>query len=403
MKRRFNIATVIGLMALTAALTFAMMYFPLESRFNEQLAREKQNSDKYEKIDNLLKTIENDFVGEYDLETLMDGAAAGIISATGDRWSFYMSDAEYESYKQSVANEYVGIGVTVVYDEARAGLVVAKVHSGSPAEVAGLKYKDLIVGADGERVADIGYQGTVERVRGIAGTNVTLTVIPRDAEEETSVTVQRSAYKYNPISSEIIEGNIGLIRIENFDLNVDTNFVDALSKLLDAGVEGLVFDVRNNPGGLKTAMVNILDILCPEGNLITMRDKRGNELVDYSDAEEINLPMAVIVNEDSYSAAEFFAAALSEYGKAKIVGTGTSGKGYSQVTIELGDGSAINLSTNEYFTPNGNSLIGKGLKPDYHIESAPNVNILLLEHSEDEMLQTALNVVRIRISSESAA
>ncbi len=405
MKKRFSLATVIGLALLVAALTFTITYGAVQRIYNEQLAEEQQTGKRFAKLIKMLDIIQTDFVGNSNEPELMDGAADGVIAATGDRWSFYMDEKSYQEYRSSVANDYAGIGVTVIYDQAAGGLRVGKLHAGSPADTAGLRYRDLIVAVDGGNIVDLinelGYSDAVAKVRGVAGTDVVLTV-ERDGERM-DFTVTRGQYLNNPISSEILDGNIGYIKIENFDSRADVNFADALSKLLGAEVEGLIFDVRDNGGGYKDVMVEMLDMLCPEGILFQMRDKHGSEQIDYSDAEEVDLPMVVLVNEDSYSAAEFFAAALQEYGKAYIVGTNTSGKGYSQVTIELGDGSAMNLSVYEYFTPSGKSLIGVGLDPDYKVPSNYSTNLLLLDHEDDEQLQTAIARVTLDIEQNRAA
>ena len=396
MKKRFNVATIVGLMLLAAAVTFTITYLTVERQFQIQLSLEQSRDATLNKLDKVLDTIDSDFVGKYDTNKLIDGAVYGIIAATGDRWSFYMNKEEYAVYQKSVKNEYVGIGVTVSYDESKKGLVITKVHAGSPADEAGLKYRDVIVGIDGEAAADLGYSETVKRVRGAENTKVKLSLMR--GEMPMTVEITRRSYLYNAVSSKIINGNIGYVRIDNFDSRVDVNFDDAIGKLQEAGVQALVFDVRDNPGGMKDSMVKMLDLLCPEGVLFTMRDKHGSESVDYSAPGEINLPMVVIVNQDSYSAAEFFAAALQEYGKAQIVGTGTSGKGFSQVTKDLGDGSAINLSTNEYFTPKGKSLAGVGLTPDYPVELTGDKNFLLLDEKDDAQLQKAIEVVSLKMS-----
>jgi len=399
MKKRFNIATIIGLMILAATVTFTITYLTVERQFQEQLIYDKDRDVALNKLVKVLNTIENDFIGEYDKEELIDGAIYGIVAATGDRWSFYMDKEDYAEYQSSLMNQYVGIGVTVIYDEEKQGLIITKVHSGSPAEASGLKRKDIIVAVNDEAVGDLGYEETVNRVRGAENTTVTLKI--QRGETSFTVDIMRKSYLYDAVSSRIINGNIGYVKIDNFDSRVDVNFADAIAKLLDAQVKGLIFDVRGNPGGLKDAMVSMLDILCPEGVLFTMRDKHGNESVDYSAPGEVDLPMVVIVDQDSYSAAEFFAAALQEYGKAVIVGTGTSGKGYSQVTKDLGDGTAINLSTNEYFTPKGKSLIGTGITPDYYVELDFDGTFMLLDEEDDNQLQKAIEVLSLEISESS--
>ncbi len=393
-------ATVIGLVLLTSVVTFTITYLCAQQIFDSRLMDSGKRNEQIAKIEKVLDTIENDFVGEYNDEDLLDGAIAGIVAGTGDRWSFYMNEEEYAEYQESVANEFVGIGVTVVYTEENGGLTIAKVHSGSSAEEAGLQKYDVITSVDGEKVLDIGYDEAIDRVKGEENTTVTLGVVTDGVERD--VQVARRTCLYNPVSSEIIDNNIGYVRIENFDSRVDVNFEDAVNKLVDAGVNGLIFDVRDNGGGYKDVMVKMLDLLCSDdmydGVIFTMKDKYGNETVDKVTEGGIDLPMTVIVNENSYSAAEFFAAALQEYGKADIVGTGTSGKGYSQVTKELGDGSAINISTNEYFTPSGKSLIGVGIEPDYYVEFDSEQSFLLIDHVDDIQLQKALEVMKDKIA-----
>jgi len=400
MKKRLNLAAlIIGVIVLTAALTFTITYTTVADVFSEQLMLERATSKRLAKIVNLVDTIDSSYVGEYEFDELLDGAAEGIVYAMDDIWSFYMDEEAYLEYKQQIANDYVGIGVSVVLDGESGGLRVIKVHSGSPAEKSGIKFKDLILAVDGkpvsELVSELGYEDAVASIRGEGGTDVVLGI--GRGREYIECAVTRGPYVSNPISSEILEGNIGYIRIENFDSNADLNFATAINNLIGAEVEGIIFDVRANGGGFKDVMVDMLNILCPQGVLISMRDKNGNEHIDYSDAEEIDLPMAVIVDAESYSAAEFFAAALQEYGKAKVVGVKTFGKGYSQVTVELGDGSAVNISTNEYFTPSGKSLIGVGVTPDYMADRDQTMHLYLLPHDQDAQLQTAILAIKDEI------
>jgi len=390
MKKRYNLVTLIGLLLVTSALTFTFTFTIVRNAFNESLSSENDTNERLGKIISVLDIIKDNYIGQYDEPALIEGAVEGIVNGTGDRWSYYVSAEAYEQYESYKNNSFVGVGLSVIYDEKSGGMVVTKVHPGSSAESAGIKFRDVVVAVGGERVVDLGYADAVEKVRGAAGTEVTITVA-RDGTEQ-DFTMTRSGYVFEAITSSILAGDIGYMRIDNFDSGVDSAFANALNSLLDAGVKGLIFDVRNNPGGFKDAMIKMLDKLCPEGTLMIMRDKNGNEDIDTSDAAEVALPMVVIVNEDSYSAAEFFAAALQEYGKAEIIGTQTFGKGYSQIGIELGDGSLINLSTNEYFTPNGKSLIGVGVVPDHIVEFEGDVNWQLLDPEADNQILYALSL-----------
>ncbi|NLM61616.1 MAG: PDZ domain-containing protein, partial [Clostridiales bacterium] len=200
MKKRFNVATIIGLMLLVAAVTFTVTYLTVERHFQEQLAVEGSRDKIFSKLDTIINIIEDKYVGEYELDDLIDGAAFGIVAATGDQWSYYLDEEDYARYKESVMNQYVGIGVTVTFDAERGALIVTKVHAGSPAEESGLKPKDMIIGVNGEKVADLGYEETVNRVRGEENTPVTIefqrgeTIMTRE--------IVRRSYLYNPVSSK---------------------------------------------------------------------------------------------------------------------------------------------------------------------------------------------------------
>ena len=193
----------------------------------------------------------------------------------------------------------------------------------------------------------------------------------------------------------MLDNNIGYICIERFTDQTDEQFQKALDSVMEQSAEKLIFDLRNNPGGQLTALVHCLDPLLPEGDIISLKNKQGKESKYTSDGEEVNLPMAVIVNEDSYSAAEFFAAALQEYGKAEIVGEKTVGKGYSQQGFPLSNGGCLNLSTNCYYTPKGVSLIGKGVTPDKEVELSEEKTerFYVLSDKEDDQLQAAISVL----------
>lgn len=196
----------------------------------------------------------------------------------------------------------------------------------------------------------------------------------------------------------MLDGNVGYVKIENFDKNSADHTIAAIKTLIDEGAESLLFDVRNNPGGYKDELVEVLDYLLPEGVLFRMVYYNGEETVDESDADCVTLPMAVLVNSESYSAAEFFAAALQEYGVAEVVGTQTSGKGYFQNTYRLSDGSAVALSSGTYYTPNGVSLANVGITPDLMVEMEDEDFAALyydqLEPADDNQLQAALDLLK---------
>lgn len=225
---------------------------------------------------------------------------------------------------------------------------------------------------------------------------MTLGVRRYETEEEKAITVTRAEYDQIHVTSRMLDNNIGYICIERFTDQTDEQFQKALDSVMEQGAEKLIFDLRNNPGGQLTALVNCLDTLLPEGKIISLKDKAGKTEEYTSDANAVDLPMAVLVNADSYSAAEFFAAALQEYGKATIVGEKTVGKGYSQQGFELSNGGCLNISTHCYYTPKGVSLIGKGVTPDKQadLSDEKKEHFYVLRDSEDDQLQAAISVLK---------
>lgn len=346
------------------------------------------------KLDQLESLIEERFIGEVDTTAIEDAAAEAMVDALGDRWSYYISAADYQSYAEQMANAYVGIGVTITVTEDNSGFKIVQVNETGPAYEAGLLAGDYMVAVDGVDVREMTTSECSTLVKGEAGTTVDITV-DREGEELT-FTVERRQVLIQVATGEMLEGNIGLVTIANFDSRCADETIAAVEDLLDQGATALIFDVRNNGGGYANQLVKVLDYLLPEGDLFRTVDYLGNEDVDTSDADCLeDIPMAVLVNGESYSAAEFFAAALSEYGVAVVVGEQTCGKGYYQVTYKLSDGSAVGLSIGKYFTPNGVSLAEEGgITPDIVVEVDDETFSAIyagtLEPAEDPQIQAAV-------------
>ena len=316
------------------------------------------------KLDQLEQLILDRFIGEADRTIMEDRAAEAMIASLGDRWSYYIPADEYSDYLDQMANSYVGIGITIQVMEDASGFLVTKVNEGGPADQAGMLPGDKIVAVEGTDVRGWDINETSALVRGEENTQVKITV--DRAGEEITLTVTRMLVETPVATAKMLEGNIGLITIANFDQRCASETLAAIDKLLAEGATQLIFDVRYNPGGYVTELVAVLDYILPAGDLFRSVDYRGNEDVEVSDAKCIEgIPMAVLINGDSYSAAEFFAAALREYDYAVIVGEPTTGKGYFQQNYRLNDGSAVGLSTGKYFTPMGVSLAeAGGIIPD---------------------------------------
>lgn len=347
------------------------------------------------KLEQLQQLIEECFIGDADTTAMEDAAAEAMIDSLGDRWSYYIPADEYASYKEQMTNSYVGVGITVAIREDREGVDVAQVYAGGPAEEAGLLPGDMIVAVDGERFDASNLTEVSNRVKGTAGTTVDLTVL-RSGSEMT-FTVERRQIQVAVAACEMLDDGIGLVTIANFDERCAQETIDAIEELLSSGAQSLIFDVRNNPGGYKDELVEVLDYLLPKGALFRSEDYTGATSVDYSDESCLDVPMVVLINSESYSAAEFFAAALSEYEVAQTVGQQTCGKGYFQQTFDLIDGSAVGLSVGKYFTPNGISLAGVGITPDLVVEVDEEmfdaIYAGILEPEEDPQIQAAVELL----------
>lgn len=340
------------------------------------------------------------FIDDYDEEKLADAAASAMVEATGDRWSYYLTAEEKSSYDEQMQNAYVGIGVTITAQKELGGMRIEAVTADGPAEEAGLLTGDIITEVEGEKTLDLGMTGTRTKVRGEEGTFVTLTILR--GEESFLVSVERRSIQTPVATYEMLDGQIGYIKIANFDTRCAEETNAAMDELIAQDAKALIFDVRNNGGGYKNELVKVLDKILPEGILFQSEDYQGSKQIDRSDADCIDLPMAVLVNQDSYSAAEFFAAAIQEYDWGTVVGTKTVGKGNFQTAFTLSDGSMLNLSIGKYYTPQGRSLTDTGITPDVEIalsdEDGAKLYYGQLEKADDAQLQAAIREITQKLS-----
>ena len=350
----------------------------------------------FSKLEQLQQLIEQRFIGQADPTKMEDAAADAMITSLGDRWSQYIPAEAYGHYMEQMANAYVGVGITVSVREDGQGVDVTQVSAGGPAEEAGLKPGDVIIKVDGQEVDASDLTDVSNKVKGNPGTTVDLTIL-RDGSELV-FSVERREIQMIVAEGEMLTDTIGMVTITNFDERCAQETIAAIEQMISAGAESLIFDVRNNPGGYKDEMVEVLDYLLPEGPLFRSEDYAGNSFVDSSDTRCLDIPMAVLVNSESYSAAEFFAAALREYEAAAVVGEKTCGKGYFQQTFPLWDGSAVSLSIGKYYTPDGISLADVGITPDAEVAVDEETFLAIyagtLEPEEDPQIQAALELLQ---------
>lgn len=340
--------------ALTAGATYALTIGGIGS---------KQYFDDAKAYVEIEKIINENYIGSADDDTLFNAAASAMVRSIDDKWSYYMSPEEYAAYKLTSSNEYAGIGISVKQNDS-GDFEIFSVDSGTPAEAAGLTAGQLIVSVDGQPVADMTLSEMQELIRSKLNKDFPMVVSDKKGNE-VSVTVACEIIYKDPVSSRMLDGNIGYIKIANFEAGSSEGTINAIERLVAEGATSFIFDVRNNPGGLLSELVSLLDYLLPDGDLFISVDKQGNETVKTSDKICLSSKMAVLVNANTYSAAEFFAAALQEYDWATIVGEHTTGKARSQITLELSNGGAVHISTHKYLTPDRVDLseVG-GIKPD---------------------------------------
>lgn len=390
------LCVLLAAMLLLSGCTFRFDAFD-RSETEQVEADTAAQEDYHEKLDEIVALLNEVYVDGYDTDKLGDYLAQAAVAATGDRWSYYVSAEDYDAFVESNENAYVGIGVTVESsDDLTDGVQITKVTPNSPAEEAGIEADDRIYAVEGETVESLGLDEAKNRIRGEEGTEVTLTILR--GEKKFDVTVKRASVEVEVVKYSMLDGSIGYIKINNFEANSADRTIEAIDVLRGQGAKALVFDLRFNPGGRKDELVRVLDELLPEGPLFRSVDYKGNESVDYSDADCVELPMAVLVNGDSYSAAEFFAAALQEYDWATVVGTKTCGKANYQQTFRLSDGSAVAVSTGHYQTPHGVTLANVGVTPDEIVEVDNKTYLELYKEAvavkDDAQLQAAIKAVK---------
>jgi len=383
LKRKISVSAAIVLIVAAAFLSFTAACFFMHGFINEKT-----------KLDEVMDIIDRLYVGEYDMDELEEYAAAVMVDALGDRWSYYLTEEYLQEYLQAASNEYYGIGLTV--QQIDDIITIQSVATDSPAALAGILPGGELRAIDGQSVAGMDTAQAKSLIQaGIAEGEVVLTIVRDGVESE--YTLSGGLIQIDPVRYEMIDG-IGYVKVKNFDARCAEQLIAACNSLMEQGAAGLIFDLRFNPGGQLTELLATLDYLLPEGDIFLSKVKGGEMEAERSDADCIEMPMVVLVNSESYSAAEFFAAALREYDWAEVVGEQTTGKGYAQQTILLSDGGAVHISAKEYFTPNGVSLADKGITPDVQVDIEDETWTLLyydiLPVEEDPQLQAALRLLK---------
>ena len=359
------------------------------------------DSDFQQKVTKLEDLIDSYYIEDVTTEDLEEGIYDGLLAALGDPYSCYYTQEEYEALMESSSGIYYGIGATVQQDIRTGVITIVKPFVDCPAYNAGLLPGDILYSVNGNAVTGRDLTEVVGEMKGERGTFVTIEVIREGADDVLSFDVERDEIEVPTIEYSMLEDQIGYIYVMEFDEVTDQQFRDALDALEEEGMQGLVIDIRDNPGGLLETVVSMLDRMLPEGLIVYTEDKYGQRVERMSTAEEsFNLPLAVLINGNSASASEIFAGAIQDYGIGTIVGTTSYGKGIVQSVIPMYDESAVKLTVSRYYTPNGVCIHGTGITPDVEVELAEEVrNLVVIPQEDDNQLQEAIETVREQISA----
>lgn len=346
------------------------------------------------KLELLEGLVDKYYTGDKDSDALKEGLYKGYIDGLGDPYSVYYDEEETKAMTESFSGEYSGIGAVLTRNKDTGLVTVVQVYPDSPAEEAGIKADDLLYKVDGEEITGLDLNSVVSRIKGDEGTEVELTLIRGNASEEVTVTAVRRKIEVITVSYEMKEDGIGYIRISEFDSVTSNQYERALEDLESQGMKGLVVDLRSNPGGNLDVVVDILDLMLPEGTVVSMEDKSGEETVYSSDEEhQFNKPLAVLMNGNSASASEIYAGAIQDYDAGEIVGTQSYGKGVVQQIFDLKDGTSVKLTIAEYFAPSGRSINGIGITPDVEVIYEPDEE----NPDYDNQLEKAVEVVKSQL------
>ena len=402
MNKKISLGSALILTSAAVLLTFMVTFVHIGRNFNRMMADTDLQHRIMLKLSELDGIARNLFIGEIDDQKLLESIADGFVRGLGDRFAEFMPAARYLEHLRLTQGRMVGIGVEVIFSDYRGGVIeVTHVSEESPAEAGGMLVGDYIYKVEGERVADLGYFESISKVRGAVGTDVLLTVLrkPEGAytREEKELIFTRAEVRVQTVRHELMRGDVGYIRIREFNQETPNEFKAAVDELLGLGAAGFIFDVRNNGGGDLQGITQTLDFLLPPGPIIRIYSGASGENVIHSHGgSRLTAPMVVLMNERTASAAELFCAALKDYEKATLVGVTTFGKGTVQSIHRLSDNSAVKLSTAIYSPPFSDNYDGIGVTPHIEVrlsEEANRTPIERLAPEEDLQLLEALRIL----------
>jgi len=398
MKKNYVTGVISGLMASLIIVTGSITVISyIGSTTNTEVSETTSRTSITEyKVDALEQLIDKYYLNDIDTVAEENGMYKGLVESLNDPYSVYYTSEEYTALQESTSGTYCGIGATVSQAIDTGVITIVKPFSTGPAYTAGILPGDTIYKVSGQEVAGTDLAAVVSNMKGSADTEVILTIIRDGITDPFDVTINRKKIEVPTIEYSMLENNIGYISVSEFDEVTADQYKAALVDLNNQGMTGLVVDLRDNPGGLVTTVVSMLDEMLPKGIVVYTEDKYGKK-TDYisSDDKQFTLPLAVLVNKNSASASEIFAGAIQDYGTGTIVGVTSYGKGIVQSIIPLTDGAAVKLTVANYYTPKGRSIHKIGITPDIEVKLSEELQKqVIIDKSEDNQLQAAIDAVK---------
>lgn len=395
-----TIALSILIVALVAFLLYVVVYPKIKETSiikNTNTTNSKDTQIYLERIKEAMVKIKTGYIEDVDMEKMVEGAISGMAASTGDPYTRYVSKDEFTDMQVAGTEEYGGIGVHITYDKESTGIIVLGVMPGTPALREGVKANDIILQVADTIVTLENYKECVEKIKGEIGTKVTLKI--KRGNELIEKEVPREKISVNNTESEILDNNIGYIRIWAFENDISKQFKVQYDELMAKKVSGLVIDVRNNPGGIVPETINILNLLLPECDVLKLVAKDGTSKIYKTDNEsQINIPLVVLVNSNSASASEILASAVKDSKKGILIGNKTYGKGIVQTVQPLSVGDAISITTSKYYTPSGIEIHKNGIEPDITIDLPEEVkNDTTVDKTKDTQLQKAIEYLKTKM------
>ena len=360
---------------------------------NKDHAVNQESVQKAKAIENLIDKYYLDKIDNDELESYL---YKGLMAGLGDPYSTYYTAEEYKELTEDTEGVYRGIGVTMQKDVSTGAVTVVKCFEGAPGAEAGLQPQDQLVKVNGEDITDKELSEVVKMIKTSESDTVTLTILREGESDYREVEVTLDTVEAPMVEHEMLDNKIGYITINQFAETTASQYETALEDLNNQGMERLIVDVRDNPGGLLTSVCDVLDSMLPEELLVYTEDKNGKKSeYNATGTDQFDKPMVILVNGNSASAAEIFSGALQDYKVAKLVGTTTFGKGIVQQIFNLSDGSAVKMTISKYYTPSGRCIHGTGLEPDIEVDLPDELkNQVSIDKSEDPQLQKAIETVK---------